>query len=90
MSQQPGHAVGLIGGRTPIFGWNRAGGDLRIAHFLGIHAEQAIPLLGWLLGGASPRFRRPALIGGSLAYTALAIALFIQAIEGHPLLPRLF
>ncbi len=90
MSQQPGHAVGLIGGRAPIFGWNRAGGDLRIAHFLGIHAEQAIPLLGWLIGGASPRFRRSALIGGSLAYTALAIALFIQAIEGQPLLPNLF
>ncbi len=90
MSQQPGHAVGLIGGRAPIFGWNRAGGDLRIAHFLGIHAEQAIPLLGWLLGGASPRLRRPALIGGSLAYSVLAIALFIQAIEGHPLLPNLF
>jgi hypothetical protein len=90
MSQQPGHAVGLVGGHAPLFGWNRAGGDLRIAHFLGIHAEQAIPVLGWLLGGASPRFRRPALIGGSLAYTALAIALFIQAIEGRPLLPGLF
>jgi hypothetical protein len=90
MGQQPGHGVGHIGGHSPLFGWNRAGGDLRIAHFLGIHAEQAIPLLGWLLGGASARFRRPALIGGSLAYIALAIALFTQAIEGRALLPNLF
>ncbi len=48
MSQQAGHAVGAEGGQVPLFGWNRSGGDLRVAHFLGIHAEQAIPLLAAL------------------------------------------
>jgi hypothetical protein len=90
MSQQPGHAVGLVGGHAPFFGWNRAGGDLRIAHFLGIHAQQAIPILGLLVGGLSPRLRWPTLIGGTGAYAALAVALFIQAIKGQPLLPNLF
>lgn len=89
MSQQTGHAVGAVGGHAPIFGWNRAGGDLRIAHFLGIHAQQAIPILGLLVGNLAPRLRRPALFGGSLAYAALAAALFIQAVNGHPLLPHL-
>ena len=90
MAQQPGHAVGLVGGHTPFFGWNRAGGDLRIAHFLGIHAQQAIPILGLLVGALSPRLRWPTLIGGSAAYAALAVALFSEAIKGHPLLPNLF
>ena len=48
MSSQAGHSVGAEGGRTFLFGWNRSGGDLRIAHFLGIHAEQAIPILAAL------------------------------------------
>lgn len=90
MAQQTGHAVGLVGGHAPIFGWNREGGDLRIAHFMGIHAQQAIPILGLLVGSLPPRVRRPTLFGGSLAYTVLAVALFIQAFEGHPLLPSLF
>jgi hypothetical protein len=90
MSQQPGHAVGPIGGHAPLFGWNRAGGDLRIAHFLGIHAQQAIPILGLLIGALSPRLRWPTLIGGSLAYAALAVALFSEALRGHALLPNLF
>jgi hypothetical protein len=90
MSQQPGHAVGLVGGHAPFFGWNRAGGDLRIAHFMGIHAQQAIPILGLLIGGLSPRLRWPTLIGGSVAYAAIAVALFVEAIKGHPLLPNLF
>jgi hypothetical protein len=89
MSQQPGHNVGSVGGHSLIFGWNRAGGDLRIAHFLGIHAQQAIPLLGLLVTGMSQRLRWRTLIAGSLAYAALAIALFIQAISGHALLPHL-
>jgi hypothetical protein len=87
MSQQTGHAVGLVQGHSPIFGWNRAGGDLRIPHFLGMHAQQAIPILGVLIGALSPRLRWPVLIAGSLAYAALAVALFIQAVEGRPLLP---
>ncbi|HEY2677648.1 MAG TPA: hypothetical protein VGI65_11825 [Steroidobacteraceae bacterium] len=90
MSQQAGHSVGAVGGHAPIFGWNRAGGDLRIAHFMGIHAQQALPVLGLLIGGLSPLLRRPALIGGSLIYSAVALALFIQAFKGHPLMPNLF
>jgi hypothetical protein len=90
MSQQPGHAVGLVHGHAPLFGWNRAGGDLRIAHFLGIHAQQAIPILGLLIGGLSRQLRWPVLIGGSVAYASLAVALFIEALKGQPLLPNLF
>jgi hypothetical protein len=87
MSSQAGHAVGQAGGQTPIFGWNRLGGDLRIAHFLGIHAEQAIPILGLLVAGLSPRLRWSLLGAGTVAYAGLTLAVFAQAVAGAPLIP---
>jgi hypothetical protein len=87
MSQQAGHAVGTQGGQVPLFGWNRSGGDLRVAHFLGIHAEQAIPLLALLVAGRRERLRRAALALGVLAYVGLTVAVFAQAVAGRPLLP---
>lgn len=87
MSSQIGHSVGAQGGHVPLFGWNRSGGDLRIAHFLGIHAQQAIPILGALITGFAARARWGLLIGGTAAYTALTLAVFFQAVAGRPLLP---
>jgi hypothetical protein len=81
------HSVGAEGGAVPIFGWNRSGGDLRIAHFLGIHAEQAIPLLALLLGGLGAAKRRTLLVAGTAAYAAVAFAVYLQAAAGRPLLP---
>jgi hypothetical protein len=87
MSQMAGHSVGAEGGRLFFFGWNRSGGDLRIAHFLGIHAQQAIPLLAALAAGWSVQARWTALGVGTLAYLALTLAIFAQAVAGRPLLP---
>jgi hypothetical protein len=89
MSAQPGHAVGIESGRVPFFGWNRSGGDLRIAHFLGIHAEQAIPLLAALGGVArlSQRTRWNVLVGGTAIYVLVTLGVFAQAVAGEPLLP---
>jgi hypothetical protein len=87
MSQMPGHSVGAEGGRVFFFGWNRSGGDLRVAHFLGIHAEQAIALLAALVAGWSAPARWAALAAGTLAYVAVTLAVFAQAVAGRPLLP---
>lgn len=89
MSAQAGHSVGAEGGRTFFFGWNRSGGDLRVAHFLGIHAEQAIPILAALLAEAEwgNRARWVGLIVGSAAYAALTLAVFAQAVAGRALFP---
>lgn len=89
MSSQAGHAVGAEGGRTFLFGWNRSGGDLRVAHFLGIHAEQAIPILAAMVAeaGLGQRARWAALIAGATAYTMLTLVVFAQAVTGRPLFP---
>ncbi|MFN3946010.1 MAG: hypothetical protein ACK4K7_13885 [Allosphingosinicella sp.] len=87
MSAQAGHSVGAQGAGLPVFGWNRMGGDLRVAHFLGIHAEQALPILAALIGGFAARTRWWLLGAGSAAYVAVTLGVFWQAVAGRPLLP---
>ena len=82
-----GHAVGAETGAVPLFGWNRGGGDLRIAHFVGIHAQQAIPLLAFAIRRRPERLRWRLLAAGTLAYVAVAAGLFWQAMAGLPLFP---
>jgi hypothetical protein len=87
------HTVGLADGGPglPLLGWSTAGGDLRIPHFVGMHALQLIPLLVIgleLLGRYRPVLRRPAikvrLIGVAVAsYAALLALLTWQALRGQ-------
>ncbi|MDZ7814103.1 MAG: hypothetical protein U5L74_13820 [Ideonella sp.] len=43
-AQQPPAGMGL-----PLVGWHWGQADARPAHFLGVHAQQLFPWLGWLL-----------------------------------------
>ena len=72
--------MGAHASAIPILQWNQLGGDLRIAHFLGIHAQQALPLFGW--GMVHARIRRPrrAILGAAIVYAALTAAALIYAL----------
>ena len=87
MSSQSGHSVGVEGGRLALFGWNRFGGDLRIAHFMGIHAQQAIPLLAAAASPFGARARWRLLAGGTTLFVLATLGSFAQAVIGRPLLP---
>jgi hypothetical protein len=88
MSAQPGHWVGGVAtdaGGVPLFGWSRSGGDLRVAHFIGLHAMQGIPVIGYLVQSLSVG---RTIVWASLAvWTAVTAVVFVQAIQGRPLWP---
>jgi hypothetical protein len=85
------HSVGVADGGPglPLVGWSTVGGDLRVAHFVGLHALQVLPVLGWLLGRLGRRWRlnsRHQLVliwTASLSYLGVVLVLSWQALRGQ-------
>jgi hypothetical protein len=87
------HAVGVPDGGAglPVVGWSTEGGDLRVAHFIGLHGLQILPLLGLALvrfGSAwLPTRDRSRLVGVAAAFwIALTLLLTWQALREQPLI----
>ena len=87
------HTVGAADGGVgmPVTNWSRSNGDLRIPHFIGLHALQLLPLVVLLIR-AVRRQRDDAIERSLLALAAggCASAFFValqQAVAGQPLLP---
>jgi hypothetical protein len=86
-----GHAVGVADGGPglPLVGWSTTGGDLRIAHFVGMHALQGLPLLAAALAAVSrlDEITRVRLVRiTAAAWTGLVVLLTWQALRAQPLL----
>src|SRR6516225_4978587 len=72
----------------PVLNWSTTGGDFRVAHFLGIHALQILPIAGWLidrLKGLPRRAKPTAVVAISAGYVLLMGFVFMQAMNGVPL-----
>ena len=88
MSAGPGHFVGAASAGDSILpwvGWSRKVGDLRVPHFMALHAQQILAIVGFLVAGI---YRgRTMIIGFACCYSIVVICLFLQALAGHPVLP---
>lgn len=82
------HSVGVEDGGPglPILGWSTEGGDLRVAHFVGLHGMQVLPLIGLTLSRRRTlnRQQRLALIfTAGIAYAGWLALLTWQALRGQ-------
>jgi len=83
------HTVGAPDGGAdlPLVNWSREHGDLRVAHFAGMHALQVLPLAGYWLAW----FKRPEAVqvfytvGVFVVYLGGMALLFWMAWRGHPM-----
>jgi hypothetical protein len=85
------HGVGAPDGTSglPFLNWSRSVGDLRVAHFIGLHAIQILPLAGFFLSARlSPQSAVFAVIVLALVYGGVCILAFLQALAGIPLLKQ--
>ena len=84
-----GHWVGGVlsdAGGLPVLHWSRTGGDLRVAHFFGIHAMHFLPAFGALL--VALRIRVTVARVAVWCFAALLVAVsmwsFVHALNGRP------
>jgi len=81
------HTVGAPDGGPglPGTGWSREHGDLRVAHFLGLHALQVLPLIAFafVLRRWPEALRVRLVVVTSLSYVALFGLLMWQALRGQ-------
>jgi hypothetical protein len=83
MGSRHNHSVGALNDNSNWFivGWSKTVGDLRVSHFIGMHALQVLPVLSYYV------LKNTKLtIGISILYGLLALLTLIQALNGKPLI----
>ncbi|GAB2464845.1 hypothetical protein [Jatrophihabitans fulvus] len=85
------HSVGAEDGgpSLPLIGWNTEAGDLRVPHFVGLHALQVLPLVALLLASRplaariGARARRHLMLVASGGYAGGVALTLWQALRGQ-------
>ena len=85
MSSQMSHSVGAVNDNSNwwIIGSSKTVGDLRVSHFIGMHALQLLPLLSFYFFKSTK-----ATIIISIFYGILATTTLIQALNGKPIITQ--
>lgn len=90
MIGQLAHNVGGADGGAglPLLNWSTVIGDLRVAHFFGLHGIQIIPLFAWFLSkkwNLSIKNETTAVVIFGICYAGWIAFTFYQAKQGMPL-----
>lgn len=82
------HTVGASDGGPglPMTGWSTQHGDLRVPHFVGLHAMQLLPLIAFIVRRRSDDERTWFVLGASTLYALTFALLLVQALRGVPLI----
>lgn len=90
MVTQGSHGIGVPNDSPglPLLNWSLTGGDLRISHFIGLHALQVLPLAGYFAArwdGLSTRGALGVVAVVGLLYVVLTGGTFLLALLETPL-----
>lgn len=81
MGAKLSHTIGAPDGTPglPLLNWSVTNGDLRVAHFIGMHALQILPLLAFYVVRSTN-----GVIAVAVVYGLMAVFLLWQAMRGIP------
>jgi hypothetical protein len=87
MIRADSHGIGVTPGGPglPFTNWSTTGGDLRVAHFFGMHSLQGLPLLGWFLDRRRVANGRVWVWIVAGIWLVVTVGLVLQALSGRPL-----
>lgn len=81
MGGRMSHSVGLVNDNSNLFilGWSKLVGDLRVSHFIGMHALQVLPILSFYL---LKNTKLTIVVG--IVHGLIALFTLMQALNGKP------